>query len=141
MIPPAIADKRSIVFVCALQSIDLPFVVTLQSLWAAAYLTGKLNLDKLSVEERRASGRTLREEMEWDALLTSRFTKWRYPVSRNSLAPDFVFDAMPYFDLLLRDLGVNPWRKGGGFAEWFTPYNMDDYKGVVDEWLQGAGKD
>ncbi|KAI0180585.1 hypothetical protein GGR52DRAFT_569325 [Hypoxylon sp. FL1284] len=28
--------------------------------------------------------------------------------------PEFIIDAMPYFDLLQRDLGLNPRRKGGG---------------------------
>ena len=61
------------------------------------------------------------------------------------------FDAIPYVDMLLRDLGLD-WRrkvkvenaKETGFAGWravkawwrevFWPYGPGDYIGLVDEW-------
>ncbi len=50
---------------------------------------------------------------------------------------DFFHDSMPYYDLLLRDLGLRSWRKGWGvlgevFGRW---YEVKDYRGVVDEWI------
>ena len=50
---------------------------------------------------------------------------------------DFFHDSMPYYDLLLRELGVRSWRKGWGlFGEIFGGwYEVKDYKGIVDEWI------
>ncbi len=50
---------------------------------------------------------------------------------------DFFLDSMPYYDLLLRDLGLRSWRKGWGvFGEvlgrW---YEVQGYRGVVEEWI------
>ena len=42
----------------------------------------------------------------YEAALTSRFFLWRYPFSYGARFPDFVFDGISYFDLLLGDLGV-----------------------------------
>lgn len=51
------------------------------------------------------------EEVMYDATLLTRFGKWRHPFSRADNLPDFTFDALPYFDLLLGDLGLRKWRK------------------------------
>jgi len=50
---------------------------------------------------------------------------------------DFFDDSMPYYDLLLRGLGLRSWRKGWGvlgevFGRW---YEVKDYNGIVDEWI------
>lgn len=49
--------------------------------------------------------------------------------------PDFVFDSLPYFDMLLTDLGLKCHRKQGAVAEIFSPYGPADYKGLVGEWM------
>lgn len=36
--------------------------------------------------------------------------------------------------MLLRDLGINDQRKGGGFREILCAYETKDYEGIVDEW-------
>ncbi|KAL5395157.1 hypothetical protein PMIN03_005233 [Paraphaeosphaeria minitans] len=51
-----------------------------------------------------------------------------------------VFDSLPYFDALLRDLGLEDKRKGTvlGCKHWvaesFQSYGPKDYEGLVDEW-------
>ena len=50
---------------------------------------------------------------------------------------DFFHDSMPYYDLLLRDLGLRSWRKGWGLlgetvGRW---YEVKDYRGIIDEWI------
>lgn len=56
-------------------------------------------------------------------------------------SPDFVFDAVPYMDLMMRDLGLQPNRKQGWKDVW-QPYGPADYRGCVDEWVEkhGGGK-
>lgn len=46
-------------------------------------------------------------------MLYARFGKWRYPAGHGEQFPDFVFDALPYVDLLVGDLGLSVHRKGG----------------------------
>lgn len=56
--------------------------------------------------------------------------------------PDFVFDGVPYLDLLLHDLGLCSWRKGWGwFGELFGgSYGQADYRGLVAEWVDSQRK-
>lgn len=57
------------------------------------------------------------------------------------LFSDFVFDAVPYMDLMMRDLGLQANRKQG-WADVWQPYGPADYRGCVDEWVEkhGGGK-
>ena len=81
----------------------------------------------------------------WETQLHNRFGKWRYTAGHGALFPDFVFDAVPYLDMLLGDLGLRTRRKTGSFCSWrevLEPYGQEDYRGLVGEWvgLQGTGK-
>ncbi len=38
-----------------------------------------------------------------------------------------------YHDELLKDAGINPYRKKNGFLEWFSDYRPADYRGVLSE--------
>ena len=53
-------------------------------------------------------------------------------------------DSLCYLDLLLKDLGLNIWRKKNRFWELFQPYNTKNCEGLVTEWMQmqnrGVGK-
>lgn len=53
-------------------------------------------------------------------------------------SPDFVFDAVPYMDLMMRDLGLQANRKQGWKDVW-QPYGPADYRGCVDEWVEKHG--
>ena len=53
--------------------------------------------------------------------------------------PDLSFDQLPLFDIFMRDLGLNVWRKGSGrwwnvLWEMFGVHSQEDYKGIGDEW-------
>jgi hypothetical protein len=37
--------------------------------------------------------------------------------------------------MLVRDLGLNDLRKGGGWRELLRPYYPKDYRGLINEWL------
>jgi hypothetical protein len=126
MVPPAFIHDRSIVFNGMIQTICTPMVAQAQALWLTAYLNGQLKM----VDDSK----TLEDTVARETVLHARFGKWRYPGGYGSRYPDFVFDAVPYIDLLLRDLGLSGWRKGGVMAECFEPYGPSDYKGLVKEW-------
>jgi len=134
MVPPAFIEDRSIAFNGMIQSINTATAAQTQALWLTAYLDGQLSLDQKTPEERRDSKLSLKDEVEWETILHSQFGKWRYPGGFGARYPDFVFDALPYMDMLLKDLGLQSHRKGGLFAECFRPYGPSDYRGLVDEW-------
>ena len=57
-----------------------------------------------------------------------------YPHGFAAKFPDFVFDAVPYSDMLLGDLQLKSHRKKGIMAEWFELYGPEDYRDLVAEW-------
>lgn len=93
-----------------------------QALWTFAYLNEKLLVNKSNVY--------------WDTALTSRFGKHRYPWGFSAWWPEFVYDAVPYADMLLYDLGLRRWRKSSWWREVFEGYTVHDYKGINDEWRE-----
>lgn len=70
----------------------------------------------------------------YETTLHARFLALRYPTSRGAQCPDFFFDALPYMDLMLKELGLRRWRKRNALAEIFESYVATDYVGLVDEW-------
>ncbi|KAG9031313.1 hypothetical protein FRB95_002886 [Tulasnella sp. JGI-2019a] len=138
--PPTDTLGRSIVFMGIDATTGTAMCGELQALWAVAYLTGKLVLDKKTPEERARSGRTsFEDERLWETVLSSRFGRWRSPAGYGGRFPDMIFEGLPYQDLLLRDLGMKYRRKGSLWRELFTPYTVRDYKGLVDEWMVTIG--
>jgi hypothetical protein len=122
--PPGLTAKggNSIAFIGYVSNIASTIRLEIQCLWAYAYLNGKLDIDRSKVME--------------DAALMSRFNKHRSPYGHGRFFPDLVFDQNPFFDLLLKDLGLRTWRKANLLRELFEPYGQDDYRGLAQEWLQ-----
>ena len=127
MVPPAFISDRSIVFNGMNQSACTTMIAQAQALWLTAYFGGKL---KISSEDPA----TLESKITRETVLHSRFGKWRYPGGYGAKYPDFMFDALPYLDLLLGEVGVKSRRKKGLFQEILQPYGPEDYVGLVDEW-------
>ncbi len=119
MVPPALVDDRSIGFAGALMTTGTPLIAQTQALWLSAYFDGKIYPEG---------------DITHETVLHSQFGKWRYPAGHGARFPDFVFDALPYLDLLLSQLGLKVHRKNGRMAEWFAPYGPEDYKGLNEEW-------
>ncbi len=93
-----------------------------QALWSFAYLNSQLSID--------------RSDVYWNTALSSRFGKHRYPWGFSSWWPEFVYDAVPYGDMLLTDLGLRKWRKPSWRKELFEGYTIHDYKGINQEWVK-----
>ena len=126
--PPglAAAGDRSLVFLGMFSNIANTIRLEIQCLWALAYLEDKLPAADADVENKRIFDETA---------LFQRFTELRAPYGHGRLHPDLNFDQLPYFELLLSDLGLKTQRKTNLFRELFEPYSQRDYAGIVEEWI------
>ena len=120
--PPGLTvqEDRSLVFIGMFSNISNFIRLELQCLWAYAYLSGQLPIDTDIVFDETA--------------LFSRYARYRSPYGHGRFFPDLVFDQVPYFDVLMQDLGLPFWRKKSWLEELFSPYGTEDYRGVVQEW-------
>ena len=125
IVPPTMVTKRNFAFAGMISSVSTAVNATSQALWISAFLDGKL--DRLAKTD---------EEITKEVLLHTQWGKWRYPCGYGANLPDFVFDALPYTDLLHADLGLRLNRKANGFKELFAPYGPEDFRGLVDEWRE-----
>ena len=122
--PPGLATQgdRSLVFIGMISNLANTVRLELQCLWAYAYLNDKMAIDRDAIFDETA--------------LMARYCRYRAPFGHGRFFPDIVFDQVPYFDMLVRDLGLRFWRKSNIFSELFAPYGQSDYKGIVQEWLK-----
>lgn len=128
--------SRDTAFVGMVSNFSNVITAHLQGLWVSAYFAGRLARDPAAAVGDEAALRKLR----YDTILMNRSGHWRYPTDwGSSKSPSFVFDAVPYLDLLQRDLGLTPWRKKGFLAEWYQAYAPEDYREVNDEWESKYG--
>ncbi|KAL2139039.1 hypothetical protein VTI28DRAFT_5877 [Corynascus sepedonium] len=141
IVPPSgrLLRARDIAFVGMVTNFSTVITAHVQGLWVGAYFRGLLGPDSgLAGNGSGADSNDQQlEALRREAVLHNRFGRWRYPVDwGTSRAPSFVFDAVPYLDLLLRDLGLETHRKGGALAEIFSPYGPEDYRAVNEEWAR-----
>ena len=137
MVPPAFINDRSIAYTGMMLSIHTTSTAQAQALWLTAYFSGYL--PRTETPSSNGSATFDRARVRWEAVLHSRFGKWRYPGGFGKRFPDIVFDAVPYIDMLLRDMGLRNRRKSGFWSEMFHPYGPQDYVGLVDEWKAMVG--
>ncbi|KAI6898436.1 hypothetical protein KC334_g9737, partial [Hortaea werneckii] len=109
----------------------------IQGLWISAYFQGRLAKDPAAAVGNQAAMHDLR----YQTVLHNRWGRWRYPTDWGSKAPSFIFDAVPYLDLLQRDLGLSPHRKVGVMAEMWSPYMAKDYRTINEEWARRFGSE
>jgi hypothetical protein len=127
MAPPAATYERNLAIAGAVLSLGSTVNAQIQALWITAYLDGSLHLPK-SIDE-----------IEYSTELSTRFGHWRYPADYGDRHAALAFDSLPYFDELLRDLGLKFQRKGSWWRELLEDYRPADYRGIVDEWIDMQG--
>ncbi|KOS21708.1 hypothetical protein ESCO_002254 [Escovopsis weberi] len=109
----------------------------LQGLWVGSYFAGLLvNDPSKAVGDSKAV-----KALQYETVAHSRFCRWRYPT--NHRFPAFIFDAVSYWDMLMRDIGLIARRKrsGGLLSEITSPYGTWDYSSVNDEWEERYRKE
>ncbi|KAK4183473.1 hypothetical protein QBC35DRAFT_97983 [Podospora australis] len=146
MIPPTnkFLQTRDIAFAGYCQNFSTAIMAHVQALWITAFFDDQLPGKTLPPLKRRLYSSEPVEDVksleaiEYETVLYSRFGKWRYPAGRGAQQPDFVFDALPYLDLLVSDLGLKVHRKKGWFAELSDPYGPEDYRDLVGEFVDSV---
>jgi len=94
--------------------------VELSMLWLAAHLRGDLILPSLEEMEQRMD-----EVHRWKQENTLFEPSRSYAISTRF---------HQYFDVLLGDLGLSPYRKSNPLFEMLAPYSAGDYSGVLEEY-------
>lgn len=133
---PATAEMlitHDIAFAGHLMSLGTAIISQVQALWITAYLDGKIYPHNSSLSSTDKDQQVA--DMQYTARLHNRFGKWRYPHGWAGKIPDFVFDTLPYIDLLLGDMGVEHKRKGNWWRDATEAYGPEDYEGIVEEWV------
>jgi hypothetical protein len=145
MVPLSQVKDRSLAFMGITMTINTTIIAQTQALWISAYFGGQLTptaVEQCPAAVRAASDIKVEDDAElnlaWETALHSEFGKYRYPGGFGRRNPDFVFDAIPYIDLMLRDLGLSPERKQGMLSRCLSPYGTEDYTGLVEEWKAKA---
>ncbi|KAF3055259.1 hypothetical protein GL218_07475 [Daldinia childiae] len=129
---PRFLRPRDIAFIGHQTNFSNIITAHITGLWVSAYFSGKLTRDpSKAVDDKEEM-----EKLQYETVLHNRFGKWRYPTEWGNKGPNFTFDAVPYFDLLQRDLGLNPFRKSNTLTEMYDPYGPEDYRYINEEWLE-----
>ncbi|KAL4875429.1 hypothetical protein BJY04DRAFT_202185 [Aspergillus karnatakaensis] len=164
MVPASnLAAERSIAFMGIAMTINTPLLAQAQALWITSFFNNDLSLEQITTEKCPADlvkiiektnpvstsepstpetevHETVRKNADilWETALHTQFGIHRYPGGLGRRNPDFVFDAIPYVDVLLKDLGLKTERRQGeGFARRFgVGYGPEDYVGLVEEWVR-----
>ncbi|KAF6809037.1 flavin-binding monooxygenase-like protein [Colletotrichum plurivorum] len=123
MVPSTMMDSRNLAFAGMISSVSTSICATVQGHWIAAFLSGRL--DRLPATEK---------EVTDEIMLHTQWGKWRYPCGYGANLPDFVFEGLPYVNMLMKDLDLETHRKPSSFQELTSPYLPADFKGLVDEW-------
>ncbi|KAL5620921.1 hypothetical protein FOBRF1_004167 [Fusarium oxysporum] len=123
LVVPELAARgdRSILFPGHIHSAFTPLAAELQALWGVTWMLGWRDLPP-------------REEMEAEAANFNAWTRKRY-LDQGKKHSYFIYDYIPYIDTLMKDLGLNPFRKSNVFEEWFVRYKPSDYKTILDEYM------
>ncbi|KAK1545110.1 hypothetical protein CPAR01_02612 [Colletotrichum paranaense] len=139
IVPPSerFLRPRDTAFIGMVGNFSNVITAHVQGLWISAYFSGLFARDPA----KAVGDDTAMQKLQYNTILMNRFGNWRYPTDWGSnKCPSFVFDAVPYLDLLLSDLGLAHYRKRGFMAEWYSPYGPEDYSDINEEWDEKFAK-
>ncbi|EXJ87254.1 hypothetical protein A1O3_04213 [Capronia epimyces CBS 606.96] len=119
------SGHRDLVFVGFFNTFPKVLLSEIQALWAVAYLQGRIGW---AVGDEPSQVQIAHEAQMWSC-----WAALRYPFGHASKYPDTAFDIIPYFDVLLKDLGLETKRKQGWLKELCSPYGVSDYRGIIEE--------
>ncbi|KAF2731876.1 FAD/NAD(P)-binding domain-containing protein [Polyplosphaeria fusca] len=149
MVPPAFIKDKTLAFAGAYRSPATTIIAEIQAVWITAFLENSIpalrHFDSSTLPPSTTTDLSSpTNRVLYETVLHTQFGKWRYSRGFGARFPELWFDCLPYVDLMLKDVGIQNHRKGGWWAERFTPYLPKDYEGVVREYLalrEGKHKD
>ena len=133
MVPPGkkFLEKRNIAFIGAHLALNEITVAQAQALWITAFFQGELpDLERSNLNF---------EAIRYQTVLQSEYCRLRHPPAGGGAGercPDLLFDGLLYTDLLLRDVGIDNFRKRGVWYELFHRYLPRDYAGITEEFIR-----
>lgn len=150
MVPPAYTQTPKLAFAGIYRSPATISIAQAQALWISAFFLK--NIQSLRFAPATNAGNALpapdgkqatftgvpdakAREILYETILHARWNKWRYSNGFGAWFPELLFDAVPYIDKLLKDVGVRWRRKVHWWQEWFSPYRPVDYEGIVEEYI------
>ena len=158
---PTFLQTKDLAFAGCIMNFSNATCSYIQGLWISAFFDGKLARDPSDAvtvacldddsdvsdeatplkqgSARDPDWRPTLEELRYETVLHNRFGRWRYPADHGAHYPDFVFEAVPYMDTLMKDLGLTVRRKGGWWREITDAYLPEDYADIDDEWRRKFG--
>ncbi|KAI1817240.1 FAD/NAD(P)-binding domain-containing protein [Poronia punctata] len=128
---PRFLRYRDTAFTGVMSNFSNSITAHVSGLWISAYFMDQLDVDPADALCDEVALRKL----QYETVLFNRWGKWRYPTDWGNKNPNFIFDAVPYLDLLMRDLGLNQYRKKNWLAELTDPYGAEDYRDINHEWV------
>ncbi|KAJ5732267.1 hypothetical protein N7493_003748 [Penicillium malachiteum] len=122
------SGDRSFATVGVVLSSTISVVAEVQALWVVAFLTGGLDIDKDQRKVPLPPGSLNLKNLSKSSMEAS--------ISEAVVLGSPTGTGLEYNDMLLRDLGLNPHRLGGGkWREMTGVYEPRAYAGIVEEWL------
>ncbi|CEL10225.1 hypothetical protein ASPCAL13349 [Aspergillus calidoustus] len=128
--------SKNLAFIGMSVSIHAVLVAQAQALWITGFLSD-------SIPHLRAENLN-HGQFRNKAILDRIYGQLRRPRDTGGLAgrhADLVFDSLPYVDGLLGDMGLPCRRKKNWWRELVEPYCLEDYRGLVREWMGLGGID
>ncbi len=129
MVPPAkkFLEQRNIAFIGANLALNATTVAQSQALWITAFFLHEIPNLELSILDV--------EDIRYQTMLQTEYCRQRHPPDGGGAGercPDLMFDGLLYTDLLLRDIGIEHFRKRGVWEELFDRYLPKDYAGMTE---------
>ncbi|CAN8106323.1 unnamed protein product [Discula destructiva] len=124
IVPSTMLKARNLAFSGMVSTVSTAVCAATQAAWIVAFLDGKLDRVAESPDE-------VRQEI----MLHTQWGKWRFPCGYGASLPDFVFESLPYVNMLMKDMGLNINRKKSLVKELLEPYAPLDFAGMWGEWV------
>ncbi|KAF9009261.1 FAD/NAD(P)-binding domain-containing protein [Hymenopellis radicata] len=123
---PSHLHARDLIFIGLLTNTQTAIYDEVSALWGVSFLEGLRDVPP-------------KVEMDKNIALVNAWCERRY-LGRGKATPAAVGEVQDVVDTMMKDLGLAVRRKKGWFREWFVPYRARDYKGMVDDYLNGVAR-
>ena len=135
-VPPKLLAIRNIAFSGLISTVSTCAMTQAQALWITAFFNDQLPTFRLPTDTDARAKKL--QSILYETVLHTQFMKRRTSLGGGPLRADMSPDSVPFLDVLFRDLGLPIWRKNSLLREMFVGYVPQDYRGLVQEWLQNG---